>query len=184
MKICMSMVMVAVMLCSLATVPSHADVGRLSLSTDDTGWLCEFNDPGGVLITVFVVHKLYIGNSTGVRFRIEPPAGAAWSYLGFNTTFVPIGTANLDLSVGYGQCLTGSATVGTALWYSFAASPSCGTLAIEPATGFQTMIATDCSFGEFPITGSNGVVNGNNSCCCNCGATKPTTWGSVKGLYR
>jgi hypothetical protein len=185
MKHCFRATIGFALLCILAPASVPAGVGYLGLYADAQGTSCELYDPGNALITVYVVHKFFSsGDATGSRFRMVSPAGAAWMYLTFNTPFVPIGTADVDLSLGYGQCLTETTMIGSALWFSVSPSPACGMLNMAPATHFATMIATDCNFSEFPINGRYAVVNVDNSCCCDCGATKQSTWGAVKALYR
>ena len=186
MKHCERATIAIILLSILAPVFALAGVGHLGIYADDQGTTCELRDPGNSLITGYIVHKFGLpgDNATGCRFRIEVPAAATWMYLTFSTPFVPVGTANLDLSVDYGVCLETTTLIGSALWYSTTPCPPCGAIAMKPAPGFETMIATDCTFAEFPISGYNAVVNADASCCCDCWATRPSTWGSVKALYR
>jgi hypothetical protein len=81
-------------------------------------------------------------------------------------------------------CFTADVAVGQALWFSVVASPTCGNLAITPAEVFPEILATSCTFEELSISGYRAIVNPIASCCCNCGPTKQSTWGSVKALYR
>ena len=170
--------------CVLLPAPATAGAGYLMIFADQPE-RCEFSDPGNAVITAHVLHKLSFGESaTGVRFRVESPAGATWNYFGFSTTFVPVGEANSDLSVAYGQCLDAATDIGTVWWISVVASPTCGTLAVKPAQGFQVIIATDCVFTELAIGAYGGIVNPDNSCCCSCWTAEKSTWGGVKALYR
>jgi hypothetical protein len=100
MKHCYRAVIALALMCVLASGTSHAGlVGNLSLYADDGMSSCEIVDPGGGLISVYLVHRLYAGDeATGIRFRLDSPAGANWIYLTFLTPFTSSGAGNSEQS--------------------------------------------------------------------------------------
>jgi hypothetical protein len=165
--------------------PAFGQVGVLGIYADDQGNNCNISDPGGVLSNnVNVVHKFDPGDgATAVRFRIDPPVGANWTFLAFSTIYTPSGSVGTDISIGYGTCTQLTTLVGTAIISSVTPSPACGQVIISP--GFTaTVLAADCSFNEFPMpTPGKGIANPDGTCQCNI-AVEETTWGKVKSLYR
>ena len=165
--------------------PALAGVGTLGVFADNQGNSCNITDAGGGgLVTTYIVHKMGPGDeASGVRFRVDPPAGATWNYAAFTTAFTGVGAANTDISVGYGGCQPATILTGSVLWISIVAGPACTFVQIkEGFTG--TVLATDCLFAEIvmPKPGE-AIVNPNGGCQCNI-AVQPSTWGQVKALYR
>ena len=164
------LLMVAVLMVSNVAMANHFGVYN-----DSSGSSCVLSaTPGQFSSTATAIEKFSLG-STGSRFKITLPPGS--SFFGFQTTFVPIGVMTSDLSLGYGQCLSGSIVLGT-----INAIYTAGTLSVLPADGFPNIIYTDCSFGEYPATGGNAYVGTTGP--CNEVATEQSTWGNVKALYR
>jgi len=177
--------LIVLVVLALAAPALAQQVGTLGIFSDDQGNSCDLTDAGGgSLVTTYVVHKIGPGDgTTGVRFRIEPPAGATWSYAAFSTTFTPVGQANVDLAIGYGGCQTLTFSVGSALWVSLVAAPACSWVTIkEGLTG--VVLATDCAFQEWTMpTPGQAIANPNVTCPCDI-AVQSSTWGQVKALYR
>ncbi len=163
------LLMVAALMISSVAMADHFGV-----YSDATGSSCALGAANVFNPGATVIHKFTLG-ATGSRFKVTLPAGT--SFFGFNTTFVPIGVLTSDLSLGYGQCLTGSIPLGT-----ITAIYAAGTLSVLPADAFATIIYTDCNFGEYPATGGTAYVGGTGP--CNEVATEQSTWGNVKALYR
>ena len=167
-------------------VPCLAGVGEMGIYADPQGSNCFLYDNGGsALITTYVVHHFYSGDQAiGSRFGIELSAGASWLFLGFQSAFQGIPSTLSDIALGYGSCINTTTMVGYALWLSPVATPTCTTLTLKPADSLPTIIFTDCAYNELPPPFVNFMVaNPNGSCWCFT-ATQPTTWGSVKALYR
>jgi hypothetical protein len=162
------------LLVSLLLISSVAMADHIGLYRDATGGSCYLGAPGQFNPNVAIIHKFTQG-ATGSRFKATFPAGT--SFFGFNTPYVPIGLLTGDLSLGYGQCLSGSIVLGT-----INAIYGAGTAQILPADAFAYILYTDCSFGEYPATGGNAYIGGTGQCYPF--AVEPSTWGSVKALYR
>jgi hypothetical protein len=155
-------------------------VGDISAYADDQGNSCNIAAPAG-LVTVYIVHKFSDGGSaTGCRFKVATPAGM--TFLAFNNAFTPIGNITTDISLGYGVCITTTTNLGSIL-YNSAGPAACTLVSVTAADNFANPIATDCSFGEYTVKTGSGILNPDGTCQCNI-ATQPTTWGSVKALYR
>jgi hypothetical protein len=160
------LLMTAVLMISSVAMASH-----FGIYTDATGSSCNFAP--GFSPNVTLIEKFSTG-STSSRLMVNFGANG---FFGFNTTFVPVGTLNSDISIGYGQCLNGSIVLGTAI-----VSLVGGQMTVLPATGFSFILYTDCSFAELPATG--GQANDGTTGDCNEVATESSTWGQVKALYR
>jgi hypothetical protein len=144
------MVILAVAAPAFAQYPD-GPTGDISVYADDQGNSCDVAaNGGGSLVTAFVVHKFSDGGSaTGCRFKVTLPANL--TYLSFSTTFVPIGQANSDLSLGYGVCISETTSLGSVLALSGVASPACSYISVVAADNFSDPITTDCSFGEYKV---------------------------------
>jgi hypothetical protein len=121
-----------------------------------------------------VVHKFATG-ATASRFSVQFPAGSG--IFGFSTQYQANGNVTVDVSVAYGQCLSGSILVGCIV-----GSLTPGNGAVLPAQGFASILYANCDFTELPATGGLFYVDGSGP--CGEVATEPSTWGQVKALYR
>jgi len=111
--------------------------------------------------------------STGSRFKLDV-SGAPGTLYAFNSPFTPVGALDSDLSLSYGQCLSGSIFLGTVV-----AVLAPGTLQVAEATGFPAIVCTNCTFVEVTATGGYASVFGNCTV-----KIEGSTWGRVKALYR
>lgn len=155
----------------LISPPARAD--HIGIFADGTGSSCVLSV--GVTTTATVIHKFATG-ATGARFRVDFSGATGSAYYNFNTTFTTVGTLNDDLSLGYGQCLSGSFVLGTVV-----ALLAPGQIYVRPANGSSSIIYTNCSFAE--IVASGGQASIDNSLCMANG-TASATWGQIKSLYR
>lgn len=163
------LLMVAVLMISSVAMADHFGV-----YSDGSGASCALGAAGAFNPNGTVIEKFSLG-STGCRFKVAFPAGTA--VFGFNTPYVPVGAIQTDLSLAYGTCLTGSIVLGTINAIYGAGQGDVLAADLQPA-----IIYTDCSFGEYHATGGSFYVG--NQGDCHEVATEPTTWGSVKALYR
>ena len=170
---------------SLLFIANAALADHIGIYSDDSGSSCNLISAGGPPFTetTAVIHSFATG-ATGVRFKIDQSAATGISVVGMGTTFVPIGSFATDLSVAYGNCLSGSIVVGhlQIIWLT---APS-GTLSVvKPQTDLYNSIRYwDCAMVDHPATGGHAVINGSNSSCADPTAVETSTWGSVKALYR
>ena len=163
------LLMLAVLMISSAAMAEH-----IGLFADQAGTNCTLAP--GFNPNVYLVESS-LGGTTGSRFKVVPGAGN--SIFAFNTSYVPIGNVSNDLSLAYGQCLTGQVVLGSLLMSL--AGP--GNLEVTAADAFPNIIYTDCLFGEYPATGGKAYVGVAGNCQFPI-ATQPSTWGQVKSLYR
>jgi hypothetical protein len=163
------LLMVAVLMVSSVAMADH-----IGVYSDASGSSCLVGS--GFQSNVTVIHRSLLG-ATGSRFKITLPAGSA--FFAFNTSYVPVGNMQTDLSLGYGDCLTGSFVIGTIV-----ANLTSGTISVLPADTFVSIIYTDCTFAELPATGGNAYVAPATGNCNEPLATEQSTWGQVKALYR
>ncbi|HEX6790240.1 MAG TPA: hypothetical protein VF247_02930 [Candidatus Krumholzibacteria bacterium] len=149
---------------------------HIGIYQDEFGYGCSL--PTGFNMTAAVVLK-YAPFTTGVRFRIEPPAGT--SIAAFTTPYITIGSLDTDMSLAFGQCIdnTGSISLGT-----ITANWTAGTAWVRPALGQTIIMKTDCNFNELPIYGCYAFIGTPGLCCEDIIATESSTWGKVKSLYR
>ena len=159
----------------LLAITSGANADVIGVFTDATGDLCMFNTGFNTQITF--MHKFSLG-TTASRFKIVWPAGS--SFLSFQAAnpYVPIGSLNSDITIGYGQCKTGSFVIGTAL-----AILAFGVIEVQPADPITDVLYYNCSYVEHISSTSWASVAQPWNCYC-CVPTEPTTWGQVKALYR
>ena len=153
---------------------SAAFADHIGVFSDATGGNCYLGAPGQFNPNATVIHKFTTG-ATGSRFKVTFPAGTA--FFGFNTTYVPVGALNSDLSLGYGQCLSGSIVLGT-----INAIYTAGTGQVEKADLQAFILYTNCLFAELPASGGQFFVGPFGDCPHD--PVEPSTWGSVKALYR
>ncbi len=158
----------------ILVIANGAMADLISIYSDASGNSCNLGAAGVFNADAAVIHK-FANGATGSRFKAAFPAGT--SFFGFNTPYVPVGALNLDLSLGYGQCLTGSIVLGNIL-----AIYAAGSAQIVAADAFPDIIYTDCTFAE--LTASGGIADIGGAGNCDPHAVEPSTWGSVKSLYR
>ena len=160
---------------AILMVGSIALADHIAPYTDETGTSC--NIAAGFSTTAAIIHKFSVG-ATGARFKLDLSLAPGSTVFAFNTPYVPIGNVTSDLSLGYGQCLTGSFSLGTlvAIW-----AP--GAISIVPADAFPNIIYTNCDFAELTATGGHASINGDGH-GCDFDAVEASTWGKVKSLYR
>lgn len=157
---------------------------HIGVYSDATGQSCNLGNIAGQFSTsVTIVHKFASG-ATGSRFKVSFPPGT--SFFTFNTPYVDVGSLTTDLSLGYEQCLSGCIVLGTLVCIY-----GVGDILIQPGDLQASVLYVDCSFTEKPATGGSAGVNKPGDCFDdndpNFGCTvavEPSTWGSVKALYR
>ncbi|HET6350125.1 MAG TPA: hypothetical protein VFH88_13680 [Candidatus Krumholzibacteria bacterium] len=154
---------------------------HLSIYSDPAFTTCTLTDASPGVVNVYVTETTY--EATGVRFRIAPSAGFTGVWLSETSPFVTLGTSLNDLSIVYPACAIGTFPVLTVTYQLYGTS-TCSALDIAPAEGFTLPICAPCA-GEGACVGNISLhVNCAGSFDCNPLAVEPTTWGSVKALYR
>jgi hypothetical protein len=155
-----------------------ADVARavhIGIYPDATGSTCNLQP--GLSSTATIIQKFTLG-ATGSRFKMDLSLCPGTSFFAFSSPFFTIGVLTTDMSIGYGQCLTGNIVLGTIL-----ANWAPGTVSIVAADLQSNIYYTDCSYTELPATGGHASISGDGH-GCDFDAVQPSTWGGVKALYR
>jgi len=157
----------------LAAHPVLAD--HIAPYTDETGSSC--NIASGFSTTAALIQKFSSG-TYGCRFALDLSAAPGSDVLALQTPYTWTGLITLDLSVGYGQCLSGDIVIGTmvAIW-----AP--GAISVVPALGQPYLLWLDCNFQELPGSGGHASIDGDGH-GCDYDAVEQSTWGQVKALYR
>jgi hypothetical protein len=169
------LLMVAVLMISSVAMADH-----VGMYNDQAGTSCLLA-PGFDSGTYgFIIHKFSVG-ATGVRFKVNFPAGSAVFAFTPSGAFSALGVLTSDMSVGYGGCQnSGAIVVG-----SIVASLAPGAGAVVAADLQTSVVFTDCGFTQKDCTGGTFTIGASGSTACtDPNATEPTTWGSVKALYR
>ena len=156
----------------------YADPGALS---------CEISDPGGAVMKTFYVVTT---NATQVPFggsvwKLEWDAGMTMTWVGDDASpYFSVGNARDGISIAYSPCQGGTFKIDTVTMMSFGTSAPCSRFRLAPHPTQGGPKSLSCGgFSPLPIVPGEGIVNANPTCSCNV-ATAPTTWGSVKALYR
>jgi len=193
---------VAVLLLVVTSLPALAQY-ELQFYADEAATSCELSVPAPGLVKV---HMLVTGQGLvgGVAFKaVKPPCmeNATWisdiwqgMYAYSGNTQATVGLNNgVDVVLNCGPL---PRYIGW-IWFSVTGPiPSCCTYAPQPGSNspgnaypMEIVLLDDCTPAaqthEAPMTGRGLVINADASCACNLPvATRPSTWGAVKGLYR
>ena len=163
-------------ICALM-IASAASADHIGIFSDASGTSCNLGPIAGQFsATATVIHKFAVG-AVGSLFNITFPPGS--TFFQFNSPYYACdpGPCTGQISLGYGQCRSDSIVLGTLL-----AIYGTGTLSIVPADGQASVRYADCSFQEHDATGGQAYVGTGGECPPF--AVEPSTWGSVKALYR
>ena len=150
---------------------AHAD--HIGIYSDASASSCVLS--AGVNSNATLIHKFASG-ATGSRFRVDFASAPGSVYYSFNTSFTSAGALNDDISISYGQCLSGSFVVGTMV-----SILSAGQLYVRAGSGANDILFTNCIFMEIVASGGQASI-GDNKCMVS--GTESATWGEIKSLYR
>ena len=162
----------------LLMVSSAALADHIGVYSDGSASSCNLGNIAGQFSpTATVIHKFATGATTS-DFNITFPPGTA--FFGFNSPYIPVPVVQPTggISLGYGQCRTGNIVLG-----SINAIYAIGTAQIVHSDSFANILYTDCSFASHSATGGTAYV-GTTGNCNEPLPVEPSTWGSVKALYR
>lgn len=162
-----------VTICALM-ISSAALADHIGVYGDATGTSCNVG-PAGFNSTATLIHQFTLG-ATGSRFRVILPPGS--TFISFATPYTAVGDFLTDYELAYGSCMAGSIVLGTIV-----ANLTNGLVAVVPPDGWTHIDAVNCSFEYVWATNSAAQVGGMYG-PCNSLAVEPSTWGSVKALYR
>jgi hypothetical protein len=127
--------------------PQVDPAGSIGVYADAGGTDVNVIDTGGT-VTLYVFHKVTPG-ALGSSFRIEAPAD--WVRLTAQPQFaVTLGNPDDGLSIGYGDCLSGSIHVMTLTYDSPGTTPPDSKFKILPHSGIPEGVETvDCNLREW-----------------------------------
>jgi len=171
-----------ILLVAGTSVPAMA-IQTIGIFGDDVASKCEVSDPGGnATIKVYVFQTSPVQPVVGSAWNLEWDAGMTMDYVSDASTFSKVGNAQDGVSIYYFVCTAGTFLIDTVTFLSHGTSSPCSYMRLgEHPTQGRSII--QCNFAATPFTPGEAIVNATAACTCNV-ATEPTTWGSVKALYR
>lgn len=179
----MTKVGLTVLLLLVVAIPAMA-VQTIGVFSDAAATSCEISDPGGnAQVKVYIVQTSDVQPVVGSAWKLEWDAGMSMDYVSDDATpYLKNGDALNGASVYYFTCTAGTILIDTVTFLSHGTSAPCSYMRLGPHPT-QGRVIIQCNFAGTPFPGSEGIVNSNDTCRCTL-ATEPTTWGSVKALYR
>jgi hypothetical protein len=179
------LIAMAITLCAGAAMADH-----IGIYTDVVATSCTLSSvlPFPTVNHVYVVHRFTAG-AKGSSWKVIDASGliAASNTLLGTPQYLKIGEWNTGIIVGYAFCYFGDVPVMDLGFYAIGTPAVCASLTVvaNPNQLQGEVVAIDCNDAEHVATG--GVFHFNpNDTCLDCGevATKQSTWGNVKALYR
>ncbi len=154
--------------------------GSLKLFSDPAFTQCTLSDTAPGVANVYVA---FTGFSLASRFRVASGPGFTGVWLADSSPYTNYGSSSqVDANLYYGTCEVGTFLVLT-LTYQLLGTSTCSELSIAPSVGQPVAICYDCF--DPGVCGSKPLhVNCAGPFDCNPVAVEPSTWGSVKALYR
>src|SRR5687767_7074938 len=160
--------------------------GNITVFADPAASSCVLLDETSNQFTVYIIHtdsheKVYLD------FRVVESAGFLATYI--SESILPLGhfgDFRSGISLSYGFCQAGSIVLGTMVYQGHSTSAPCSYLDIV-AHRFWWPATEDCNFIDYesPPLGKLYVNPQPGGCEPWClVATRQSTWGSVKSLYR
>jgi hypothetical protein len=196
----MKLLLLVSLLVLTAVSPVFAEEIYLS---DGGDWAaCAMLVPPFQVSTVYVVHTLSPG-ATGSAWKLDYTAPANLVALG--SSFAPFsvtGDPYAGIAIDYGACTPGTFVIGQLTYFKTTMDeiPGCNHLVVVAAPGKASVLATACDAGDRAISGgffsfdtaaippvrnsAAPLAKAGGYCYVCISATEPTTWGSVKALYR
>jgi hypothetical protein len=158
----------------IETIGVYSDAGATTHTLDDQS---------SEQVELYVIHTS--AGATSSRFMLVGSGGFACTYVGENSTFSTIGSAETGLAVYYdGACLFSNILVVTVSYFCTGASATCARLTVvpDPAASSGNIEVVDCSYQVQTALGLEMCVNPDGSCCAD--PVETSTWGQIKSLYR
>ena len=185
MKIRLALGIACLMLVSHRSAIAQDSPGNISVFADNNASSCALLDQNEEQFTVYVFHTNVSGMAFS-DFRVTASGGFSATYL--NETYAQpghVGDFRNGISLAYGLCMNGPLLLGSISYQGHGTSASCSYLDVV-AWRYPWPATEDCSFEDHPAPPLGKLyVNPSPQCQPFCTvATQPTTWGSVKALYR
>jgi hypothetical protein len=180
MKLLKSVTAIAAVCLSTVAGVSRAQ-GVLRLFTDPALTQCSLSDTAPGLVNVYIAELS--ASSLAARFRVEASPGFTGIWVSDASPFQLLGSSPTDANLFFGTCQAGNFLILTVTYQLFGTS-TCSQLAIAPSVGQPIPICYGCF--------DPSICHNNRPLYVNCGGTvdcyplaaNPSTWGTVKALYR
>jgi hypothetical protein len=146
---------------------------------------CQISDPGGPSTKlIYIVHTNELVVAVGgSAWTLEWDAGMTMTFINDSSPFFHVGNAQDGISMAYSPCAGGTFLIDTVSMMSAGTSAPCSRFRLGPHPSLGLSILRCGSFDPMAFVPGEGIVNANASCACSV-ATEPTTWGTIKSLYR
>ena len=165
--------------------------GRVALYSDAGLSQCSLADTGPGVSEIHVVHELsalaIVEGVTGISFRLVSSAGftGTWVEDIVSPGMAAAGGSQVGTHLGYGGCKHTDVMMLRVRYQLQGTSTSCSSISATAYPELCCIVTSTCNFIEFPVDDGVLIVNGNQSCPCGATvATKPSTWGRIKAMYR
>ena len=176
----------------LFTATANAQNWKIELYTDAQMSSCSFTYSGPQLFQVHVFHTgTGPAEASAVSFALySPPCMTGAIYAGehfdVNFTLLQNSQDTRGISIGYGTCIPLPVYLGYVDYYAFSEGEGCCDLrAVDPTHQLFDLMGATCDFQGVAMESSRTIINPTANCPCESPvATRSTTWGRVKALYR
>ena len=174
---------------ALSATTAFAQAGNIGVFSDVNGTDCNLADTAPGLLSFYAVNVNAVG-STACQFAAVLPScwtGSGASWLSDTGVWpVTIGNSQGGVSVGYGQCLSGSIQALTINVFAQGGAPACCqvTVSADPNLPSGQIELVDCGGGLEQVGSVGGTLTINSDGTCDCDvATQESTWGTLKAIY-
>lgn len=166
----------AALVCLASTPALGQGDGGVAIYSDAALTDAVLSDTSPRIANIYVAQTNSAG-TTGIRFRVEASPGFTGVWLGETSPFTIWGTSPMDIALGYNNCQVGNFLILTMSYQLFGTS-TCSNLSVAGSGPFPHPWCVTCFASDGPCLPSNSFQ-------VNCALPiAPTTWGSVKALYR
>jgi hypothetical protein len=183
--------MMVLLVSSLAYGQTPFDVGSIDIFGDINHTTCNVSDavPPGTPVVIYIFSTNAFDGSTASQFKVTLDPAVNWFLGSTDGPYTMLGTANTDISVAYGSCLTGDTFIMSVSYFVGATAPACSWIQIQPADlrpSGKVEIA-DCQASHLRQkalndTGGSAFINDDGTCNC-IEPVQEKTWGGIKALY-
>jgi hypothetical protein len=168
------------MLATSITATSFAN-DAIGIFADAAGMSFELSGGPGIALYYYVHINTY--GATGSRWAAPHPACLnATRFADLPVFPINLGNTEAGITIGYGQCESGSFLIMTSVYYVTSATDCCSWRVVpDPNVLSGKIEIQDCNFGLTYGYGGEGMIH--RTPACPWVATEDTTWGRVKVLY-
>jgi hypothetical protein len=168
---------------------AQSSPATITAFADPLGASCTLLDDGEKMFEVYIIQSP-AGGLVGSRFRIAGSPGIGAEYVSA-TVHLPffMGDVQTGIDIAYGYCASGSLLLVTVTYLGHGTSQTCSYFEVLPHAQSYTggIDVMDCQFDTWRAStlGPLLVNTVEGQCVPWCTvATRPTTWGALKALFR